>query len=354
MQPLSSLYASGKAAVVANVGPLVVPTTKTQYRAASVPLPPKLFSHNDQQSLWQAGAPEGAVTGWGGRMADLLASGNSNQGFTAVTVTGAASFLSGPSLLQYQVGTAGPTLINALTGTLFGSTTASSTLRTLVTQARSSMFENEFNAFNSRSINTTGVLKTAIDALPPLATAFPTAGVANVGSQLGSQLQMVARMIAARNALGMKRQVFFVSQGGYDTHDFQLRDQATLHTQLAAALDAFYKATVELGVANQVTTFTASDFGRTLTSNGDGSDHGWGSHHFVIGGAVRGGSIYGTFPDIAMNTNEDLGSGRLLPTTSVDQYAGTLARWFGVADGSLNTIVPNLANFTTRNLGFMA
>ena len=141
MQPLASLYASGKAAVVANVGPLVVPTTKTQYRAASVPLPPKLFSHNDQQSLWQAGAPEGAVTGWGGRMADLLASGNSNQGFTAVTVSGATSFLSGPNLLQYQVGTAGPTLINALTGTLFGSTTASSTLRTLVTQARSSMFE---------------------------------------------------------------------------------------------------------------------------------------------------------------------------------------------------------------------
>jgi len=151
----------------------------------------------------------------------------------------------------------------------------------------------------------------------------------------------------------MKRQVFFVSQGGYDTHDFQLRDQATLHLQLAAALDAFYKATVELGVANQVTTFTASDFGRTLTSNGDGSDHGWGSHHFVIGGAVRGGSIYGSFPDIALNTNEDLGSGRLLPTTSVDQYAATLARWFGVADGSLNTVTPNLANFTARNLGFM-
>jgi len=192
-----------------------------------------------------------------------------------------------------------------------------------------------------------GALAAVWSTAPPLATVFPT------GNSLSDQLRMVARMIGARQALGSRRQVFFVSQGGYDTHDFQLRDQPNLHTALAAAINAFYQATVELGVASQVTTFTASDFGRTLTSNGDGSDHGWGSHHFVIGGAVRGGSIYGTFPTVAMGTAEDIGSGRLLPTTSVDQYAATLGRWFGVSDTSLATVLPNIGNFPTRDLGFL-
>ncbi|MFN9031594.1 MAG: DUF1501 domain-containing protein [Betaproteobacteria bacterium] len=200
----------------------------------------------------------------------------------------------------------------------------------------------------TRSISATADLSTALTGAPAITTVFPT------GNPLADQLRMLARTIAVRQTLGMKRQVFFVSQGGYDTHDFQLRDRPTLHTALASALAAFYQATVELGVADKVTTFTASDFGRTLTSNGDGSDHGWGAHHVVRGGAVRGGGIYGTFPQIRLGTNEDVGSGRLLPDITVDQCAATLGRWMGASDTALATISPNLSNFTLKDLGFLA
>lgn len=347
LAPLISLYGSGRLAIVANVGPLIVPTTLAQYQAASVPLPPKLFSHNDQQSVWQSSGAEGAITGWGGRIADQIVAGNASQTFTAISVTGSAVYLSGQTVLQYQVGPNGSVAISGLTGTLFGSSSANQVLRQLITATRPGMFENEYNRVTTRSIDANTMLSGALDAAPPITTVFPA------GNSLADQLKMVARIISARQAVGARRQVFFVSQGGYDTHDFQLRDQPGLHATLAAAIDAFYQATVELGVANLVTTFTASDFGRTLTSNGDGSDHGWGAHHFVVGGAVKGGTMYGTFPTIALKTPDDVGSGRLLPSTSVDQYAATLARWFGVADGSLNTVVPNLANFSTRDLGFM-
>jgi len=347
LAPFVSLYGSGTLAIVGNVGPLIVPTTKTQFQNAAVPLPPKLFSHNDQQSVWQSSGAEGATSGWGGRMADLIYSSNANQTFTAISVAGSAVYLSGRTVLQYQVGTNGPVAISGLTGSLFGSATGNQVLQQLITGSRPGMFENEYDRLTTRSIAADTALSGALAAAPSITTVFPT------GNTLADQLKMVARTISARQALGAKRQVFFVSLSSFDTHDFQLRDQPGLHTTLAAAVDAFYQATVELGVANLVTTFTASDFGRTLTSNGDGSDHGWGSHHFVLGGAVKGGSVYGTFPTIALGTAEDVGSGRLLPSTSVDQYAATLGKWFGVSDTDLATLVPNIANFTTRNLGFM-
>jgi len=347
LAPLASLYGAGRLAIVANVGPLVVPTTKAQYQNASVPLPPKLFSHNDQQSVWQSSGAEGATSGWGGRLADLIVAGNANQTFTAISVTGAAVFLSGRSVLQYQVGTGGSVAISGLTGPLFGSATAGQVLRQLITAPRPTLFEDEYNRVTARSIDANAALASALAASAAVTAVFPT------GNTLADQLKMVARAIAARRALGARRQVFFVSLGGFDTHDFQLRDQPTLHSTLAAAVSAFYQATVELGVAEQVTTFTASDFGRTLTSNGDGSDHGWGSHHFVIGGAVKGGGIYGRFPTIALGTAEDVGSGRLLPSTSVDQYAATLGRWFGVSATDLSLVVPNIGNFSTTSLGFL-
>ena len=348
LAPLASLYGAGKLAIVANVGPLIRPTTKAQYQGASVPLPPKLFSHNDQQSVWQSSGAEGATSGWGGRIADLIVSGNTNQTFTAVSVAGAAVYLSGRSVLQYQVGANGSVAISGLTGSLFGSSTANQVLRQLITATRPGVFENEYNRITTRSIDANAALSGALAAAPAITTVFPT------GNSLADQLKMVARLISVRQTLGSKRQVFFVSQGGYDTHDFQLRDQPVLHATLAAAIDAFYNATVELGVAGNVTTFTASDFGRTLTSNGDGSDHGWGSHHFVLGGAVKGASIYGQFPTVALGTTEEVGSGRLLPSTAVDQYASTMAKWFGVSDTDLATVVPNIGNFTTRDLGFLA
>ncbi len=348
LAPLASLYGQGKAAIVANVGPLIVPTTKDAFRNGAVPLPPKLFSHNDQQSVWQSSAAEGSTVGWGGRLGDLLASANGSPTFTAVSVSGSAVFLAGQNVLQYQVGTSGPVTISALSGSPFGSNLAATTLRQLVTGSHAHLFENELNRVTSRSIDASASLSAALASAPTLATVFDSS------NSLAQQLRMVARMISVRQTLGAKRQVFFVSLGGFDTHDGQLNTQPGLHSTLARAIDAFYRATVELGMAGNVTTFTASDFGRTLTSNGDGSDHGWGSHHFVVGSAVRGGSIYGQFPIVALNTNEDVGSGRLLPTSAVVQYASTLASWFGVAEGNLNDALPNLANFSQRNLGFMS
>jgi len=348
LAPLKTIWDQGKLAILANVGPLVVPTTKAQYTNLSVPLPPKLFSHNDQQSVWQSSSPEGARSGWGGRIGDLFATQNANTIFTCNSITGSAVFLAGTTVAAYQLGVQGSIAVAGLSGTLFGSTTAGATLRSLITDPGSSLMSRDLAATTSRSISADSTLSAALASAPD----YPLTG-ALVGNSLASQLRVVSRMIAARNTLGAKRQVFFVSLGGFDTHDDQLSDQPVLHTQLAAALQYFNDNMQSLNVANNVTTFTASDFGRTLTSNGDGSDHGWGSHHFIMGGAVRGGQYYGTFPIMGFNNNDEVGSGRLIPTTSVDQYAATLANWFGVSATDMTTVLPNIGSFASRNLGFM-
>ena len=302
-----------------------------------------------QQSVWQSSAPEGAVSGWGGRIGDLLQSGNGNATFTCVNVSGNAVFLSGASAVQYQVSTNGSVPFTALKLPLFGSSAASTALQTLVTQPRMHLLENEYTRVSKRAIDANVVLSSALTAAPTLATAFPAA------NSLGDQLKLVARMISAAPALGAKRQVFFVSMGGFDTHDGLLTVHPKLMTSVGDALAAFYAATVELGVADKVTTFTASDFGRTLSGNNDGSDHGWGSIHFMLGGAVQGQRYYGVPPAIASNGPDDVGQGRLLPTTSVDQYAATLGKWMGASDTDLLGLLPNLANWnaSSRNLGFV-
>jgi len=348
LAPLKTIWDAGKLAIMANVGPLIVPTTKTQYTNLSVPLPPKLFSHNDQQSVWQASAPEGAKQGWGGRIGDLMASQNVNSIFTCNSVAGSAVFLAGQTTVAYQLSTAGSTPIAGLSGNLFGSSTAGATLRSIITSGSANVFTQDLAETTQRSIDANATLSTALASAPDLPLPADLAT-----SNLAAQLRLVARMIASRDALGARRQVFFVSLGGFDTHDDQLTTQPDLHTQLGAALAYFYNATVSLGVANNVTTFTGSDFGRTLTSNGDGSDHGWGSHHFVLGGSVLGQRYYGTFPIMGLNNNDEVGSGRLLPTTSVDQFAATLARWFGVSDSNLSLVLPNIGNFGSSNVGFM-
>lgn len=346
--PLKQIWDAGRLAVVANVGPLIVPTTKIQYNNLSVPLPPKLFSHNDQQSVWQASSPEGARAGWGGRIGDLLASQNANTVFTCNSVSGAAVFIAGQSTVAYQVSTTGSTAISGITGSLFGSNSASTNLRSIITSGGANIFTQDLADTTQRSIDANVSLSAALASAPdfPLPADLAT-------SSLAAQLRVVARMIASRNTLGAKRQVFFVSLGGWDTHNSQLATQPGLHAQVAGALSYFYNATVGLGISDRVTTFTGSDFGRTLTSNGDGSDHGWGSHHFVLGGAVNGQQYYGTFPVMGLNNNDEVGSGRLLPTTSVDQYAATLARWFGVSDTDMRLVLPNIGNFGSSNVGFM-
>jgi uncharacterized protein (DUF1501 family) len=347
LSPLATLYAQRKAAIVANVGPMYTPLTKAQYNADAAGVPPRLYSHNDQQSVWQSSGVEGTTVGWGGRFGDLLASSNSSTLFTSVSVASSAVFLYGNTVQQYQIDSAGPGEVWPLKW-LYGSGQAASALRQVVTANPSQLFESHLGTVTRRALEANQTLKDALAAAPTLTTSFTET------NSLAKQLRMVARLISVRQTLGMKRQVFFVGLGGFDHHDSLVDKLPGLHTQVADAMASFYAATVELGVADQVTAFTASDFGRTLTSNGDGSDHGWGGHHFVVGGAVRGGTIVGRYPTVALGTAEDLGSGRLLPTTSTTQFAATLGTWFGVPQGSLADALPHIGNFTVKDIGLFA
>lgn len=283
-------------------------------------------------------------------MGDLALSSNGGSLLTCISVSGNAVFVSGNDATRYQISTSGAIKINATnTSSLLGSTALPAALKSLITQSSSHLLENEFTKVTRRSIDLEQQITAAL-APVTLNTSFDTNNASNA---LADQLKMVARLIAARTSLGVKRQVFFVSLGGFDLHDNLMSTHPVLLGKLDEALNAFYKATVELGVANQVTAFTASDFGRTLTSNGDGSDHGWGSHHFLVGGAVRGGTFYGTAPHISTSSDDQVGQGRLLPSTSVDQMGATLARWFGVSSSELSTIFPRIGNFATSDLGYM-
>ncbi|QHI96550.1 DUF1501 domain-containing protein [Xylophilus rhododendri] len=362
MGALALLFNSGKAAVQLNVGPLVVPLTRAQFEGAdrhSYPLPARLMSHSDQQSVWMSSGGEGTTVGWGGRIGDLALASNGSSVFTCISATGNAVFLSGQQAIPYQVSTGGAVALNAVKSNVYGSTAIRTAMSTLLQESSTHALENDYNRVTARSVASEAQVTSAL-AGATLSTAFPT-------TTLGSQLKIVARMIAARNSLNVRRQVFFVSMGGFDLHDNLMSQHPTVLAALSDAMAAFHQATVEMGISSQVTAFTASDFGRTLAVNGTGADHGWGSHHFMVGGAVKGQAFYGTAPPVSIgNTTATsdqwhIGQGRLLPSTSVDQYAATLARWFGVADAELDGILPNLRNFGTgagrgdypRDLGFM-
>lgn len=347
LAPLKAIFDAGKMGVLLNIGTLVQPVTLAQYKAGTAKLPPKLFSHNDQQSVWQSSLPEGAVNGWGGRIGDLFLNANTSSTFTCINVSGNAVFMSGQQAVQYQISTAGALPLNALSKPAFGSAACSAALKTLITAPRSHLIEAEQNRVVSRALAAQGTLAGALSGVS-LQTPF------DAKSSLAMQLKMVAQLIAARSALGASRQVFFVSLGGFDLHDNLMSQHPLLLAQVASGLSSFYNAMVELGISDKVTSFTASDFGRTLSSNGDGSDHGWGGYHFVLGGAVKGGQYYGSLPAVSVGGPDDVGQGRLLPSTSVDQLAGTLASWMGVSDSSMPLVVPNIVNYSTRNLGFMA
>ena len=345
---LLPIFDAGKMAVMLNVGPLVRPTTKAQYQANSVPLPPKLLSHNDQQSYWQASSPEGASSGWGGRIGDLLQSGNGNASLTCINPAGNAVFLSGRSAIQYAVTPAGPIGLTARTS-LNGSAAAATMLSSLISGGGPHQFESLLGTIGGRALNLYAQVTTALGQAQVTTTPFPAA--ADPQSSLGAQLQMVAKLMSVSSTLGAKRQVFFVSAGRFDTHDGLGTLHPTLLTNLSDALRGFYDTTVELGISSQVTTYTASDFGRALTTNNDGSDHGWGRMHFALGGAVNGKRYYGVNPTLANGGPDDIGQGRLIPTMSVDQYAATLASWFGVAAADLPLVVPNIGNYAGSPLG---
>ena len=348
LAPVLPLFDAGKLAVILNVGTFVQPTTQAQLKARSVPLPPQLGSHNDQQSYWQSSSPEGAVSGWGGRIGDLMQSGNGNSMLTCINASGNAAFLSGKTAFSYSVSTKGPIQLTANTS-LFGSAAGSSALKALMSGSRANMFENEHAKISKRSLDSGAQLTSSLAAAPAFTTEYPT------GNSLADQLKIVARMISVNSALGAKRQVFFVSMGGFDLHDSLAIQQPVLLGRVADAMRAFYDHTVELGVADKVTTFTGSDFGRATVPNNDGSDHGWGGMHFVMGGAVKGKQFYGAAPEVGLRGPNDAGQGSLLPNISVDQYASTLATWFGVSNGNMSTVLPNIGNYneSTWNLGFV-
>jgi uncharacterized protein (DUF1501 family) len=348
MQGIADLFESGRCAVVANVGPLIQPTTKAQYLAGSVALPPQLFSHNDQQDQWHSlRGKTVSKTGWAGRVADALAGQVSGQQLALnVSLSGNTLFQAGASATPYIMGASGAT-----TFTGFGATGVAAarkaSFQNVVNAPYGTMYERAFADVQKRAVQYADLVNEALLAAPSLTTVFPS------GSSLATQLQTVARMIAVRERLGMSRQVFFVATGGFDTHDEQLVDQPGLLGNLSASIAAFHAATAELGVASSVTTFTQSDFGRTLTSNGDGSDHAWGGVQIVVGDGVQGRTIYGDYPVLEIGGASDVGGGRFIPSVSSDQYAATLAKWFGIADAQMPTIAPSIGNFVDNDLGFL-
>ncbi len=360
LAPLRASFNAGKMAIVANVGTLLQPVTQAQYQAGSVPVPPQLFSHDDQTTSWQTGRPDDAnADGWGGRIADLLYQSNAGLAPMSVSLANENRYLRAAIVNPYAMDASGVDKMSYLgdgseswiMGDNPGGAAAYRALIAEGTQAH--VLEREYARSHARAIDNYEIVSAALDGAPPLATAFPD-------SDLGAQLKMVARLIGVRTALGMSRQVFYVSTGDYDTHDDQIDTQQSNLGELAQALAAFQSAMQELGTGTQVTTFTASDFGRSLAVNGDGTDHGWGGHHFVLGGAVRGARFYGRMPSLVQSTDanptanpDDTGYGQIIPTTSVDQYAATFAAWFGVGATDIADIFPNLHRFDASNLRFL-
>ena len=346
---IQSLINGGQAAIVANVGTLLQPTTRAQYLAGSVN-PANLFSHPDQQQEWQNAAASGSVnTGWAGRLADSMgAAHNSGANIPMITsVAGDTLFCNGSATTPVAVSPGNLTGAACSEGAACNARNAAA--QSLLTFNSGVSLVTADDGITANAYKYAKTLADASASASPLKTVFPTA------NGLAAQLQQIAQLIAIRSALSVDRQIFFCGIGNFDTHSTQLTTQATLLSQISAAIGAFYQATQELGVANNVTTFTMSDFARTFQPNSNGgSDHGWGSHHFVVGGSVLGNSMYGNYPTLALGGPDDSGSnGRWIPSTSSVVYASTLAQWFGVDPAQLATVFPTLGGFSTKKLGFL-
>jgi uncharacterized protein (DUF1501 family) len=344
-------------AIVANVGPLIEPTTKAQYQAKATHLPPQLFSHNDQQDQWHALKGEATLkSGWGGRIADALTAPGAatplNQSLAVnLSLSGQTLFQAGVTSVPYTMGATGPVPFFGLEGTDAYTLARREAFERILSANQATVYARAYATVQQRALQGAARINGALASVRspntvPFTTAFPA-------TPLGQQLKTVAELIAARDQLEVTRQIFFVAIGGFDTHDAQTQDQPQLLGNLSGCLAAFYRATVELGIAANVTTFTQSDFGRTLTSNGDGTDHAWGGNQLVIGGAVAGRTLYGRYPLLQIDGPDDVGGGRMIPGTSSDQYAATLAKWMGVADSALTSVAPHLGNFAQADLGFM-
>ena len=340
---LHGLFESGKMAVLANVGTLAAPITKADYVSKTAALPPQLFSHSDQQVQWQTSVSDGkSGTGWGGRSADLLQPLNSGPISMSVSLAGANTFQVGDQVLQYRVTTRGSIGLSSYrrsdTNSSHYQFRRSRAVDNLLQLAHGNLFADAYAGIKFRAIENDRILSEALDGLTET---FEF----NTSNRLASQLEMIAKLIALRSELGMCRQIFFASAGGYDTHGDQIGPHSNLLGDLSEAMGQFQTAMEQLNVADGVTAFTASDFGRTYPTNGQGSDHGWGAHHMIVGGAVNGGDIYGSMPVLDVNGPDDTRNGRWIPSTSIDEYSATLAKWFGVSTADLDSVFPNLGRF---------
>jgi uncharacterized protein (DUF1501 family) len=355
MAGMQGLFNSAHAAVLANIGPLIRPTTKQQYQTPGWELPPQLFSHNDQQDQWHSLRGRQLLkTGWGGRVADaLLAQTGAQQLPLAVSLAGQTLFEAGTNARPYVMGSTGASNFagfGASGVTLARRQAFQAVVDAALASTANTPYERSYATVQQRAVQFSDRVNSALGQARSF-TSLPDTGVTL--SSLSTQLRTVAKMISVRSQLAMSRQVFFVQIGGFDTHDDLVALQPGLLGDVSNSIKAFYDALVEMGMDTAVTLFTHSDFGRTLTSNGDGSDHAWGGVQFVVGGAVRGGAIYGDYPLLEIGSAQDVGGGRFIPTVSADQYAATLATWFGVADADLASVAPSIGNFSQRNLGFL-
>ncbi len=354
MAEFRQLFNSGHAAIIGNVGTLLYPTSQAAYQAGTIAVPPQLFSHLDQSTYWQTSRPDDAnANGWGGRIADRLHASNTGPVPMCVSLSSNNLFQRGDVVDSYSISPEGVEKLSYLgdgpeSWVIPSNDEGIAAYQALLAaNTQEHVFERAFADSSRNAVANYEFVDAALSGASTLATPFPA-------SSLGQQLRMAARLIQVRAALGMCRQVFYVSAGNYDSHNYQVDDQASNLRELSQALKAFYDATVELAIAPAVTTFTASDFGRSLGVNVDGTDHGWGGHHFVVGGAVRGQRFYGLMPSLRDTANpNDTGFGQIIPTTAVDQYAATLAAWFGVSASEIADIFPSLSHFNSSNLGFL-
>lgn len=341
MPEVQALFEAGKLAFVANVGTLVERITKEQYENESVPVPLGLYSHSDQIQQWQTSIPDHAgAIGWGGRTADLLHALNANQSISMnISISGSNVWQAGNQVVEYSITPWGSVGLDGYEGTWNDSAARGAAIDSQLDLAYRNLFEKTFAQKSRGAIDAHYQFMGAINATAPIATVFPT------DSWLGENLKMVARTIAARSLLNVRRQTFFVMIGGWDHHDDVINNQQVMLADVSACIGAFHSALVEIGAENDVTLFTASDFGRTLTSNGAGSDHAWGGNHLVMGGAVQGQRVLGQYPDLYEDNPLDTGRGRLIPTTSVDEYFADLALWLGVDKVNLPVVLPNIERF---------
>ena len=354
---IAGLFNGGKAAVIANVGTLVGPLTKAQYLKGGAAVPPYLFSHSDQQVQWQTSVPDSPLkVGWGGRLADMSQALNAGSQISMnISLAGTNYFQVGNEVFQYPVNQNGSIGLSNYTSTSTPTAQQYAAVRDVVGHSYGHVFEQEYVNVMGRAINNDTLLKSVLATIPTYSEKFAASTNANGQiSDVAGQLRMILRLIAAQNALGMKRQIYFAAVGGFDTHSDQLNTQKDLLTDLDNGLADFHGAVGDLGLGNNVKAFTASDFSRTYSSNDQGSDHAWGNHHFVLGGAVRGGQIYGSMPDLTISGPSDTGSrGAWIPGVSTDEYSATLAKWFGISPANMAMVLPNIGRFARPDLGFM-